>query len=159
MISVLMIIAEKKIMNILKKIILILKEKIKFKNNNINKSTSRYKYLPYLNEIINNSKKMLFQGINIIIDETVVLFHGRLNMVFQIPSKPNKWGFKIHNLMDINIHYINDMIMFRKKLYKLNAQDTKINLNDNLLIPWQIDYKENNIEFSSIHSLLQFIYL
>ena len=115
MISVLMIIAEKKIMNILKKIIPILKEKIKFKNNNINKSIPSQKYLPYLNEIINNSKKIQFQGINIIIDETVILFHGRLNMVFQIPSKPNKWGFKIHNLMDSNIHYINDMIIVQEK--------------------------------------------
>ena len=78
--------------------------------DNINKSDPGYKCLSYLNEIINNSKKYVIPGINITLDETLVFFGGSSNMIFYMPSKPYKWDFKVHSMVDSNTHYIYDII-------------------------------------------------
>ena len=39
-------------------------------------------------------------------------------MIFYIPSKPYKWGFKMDSMVDSNSHYIYDMIFDPGKNYK-----------------------------------------
>ena len=39
-------------------------------------------------------------------------------MVFYMPAKPSKWGFKMHSMVDSNTHYIYDLIFIPGKNYK-----------------------------------------
>ena len=69
-------------------------DNIEDKEDNINKKDPRYKCLSYLNEIIKNSKKYVMPGINITIDETLVFFRGRSNIVFYSLQNPQNGASK-----------------------------------------------------------------
>ena len=40
----------------------------------------------------------------------MIKFEGRNNMIFYILSKPIKWGFKLHCLVDRNTNYLYNVI-------------------------------------------------
>ena len=58
------------------------------RNDNLN--YPREKINAYLKRIIQNSQKYFILGKEITIDESMIKFEGRNNMIFYIPSKPIK---------------------------------------------------------------------
>ena len=75
---------------------------------------------------MDNSKKYIKLGRDITIDETMVFFRGRCSMIFYMPNKPIKWGFKFHCMVDSKTYYLFDMIFDPGKKYKeIVASNTK----------------------------------
>ena len=78
------------------------------RNDNLN--DPREKINAYLKRIIQNSQKYFILGKQITIVESMIKFEGRNNMIFYIPSKPIKLGFKLHCLVDSNSNYLFNVI-------------------------------------------------
>ena len=56
----------------------------------------------------------------------MVFFRGRCSMIFYMPNKPIKWGFKFHCMVDSKTYYLFDMIFDPGKKYKeIVASNTK----------------------------------
>ena len=87
----------------------------------LKKNDPRYK-LGKLMELLNERfYKYYILNQNITIDETMVHFKGTNSMKFYIPSKPHKWGFKLHLLSESLTGYTSKVLLDpgKKKDYLL----------------------------------------
>ena len=67
---------------------------------------------------MDNNKKYIKLGREITTNETIHFFRVRCYMIFYMPNKPIKLGFKLHCMDDSKIHYLFDMIFEPGKKYK-----------------------------------------
>lgn len=81
----------------------------------------------------------------IAIDETIVGFKGKSKMVFYIPSKPTKWGFKMHVLSESKSGYCCKILLDPGKAYKKNILNSKeygsSKLADNIVLKLTEGYR------------------
>lgn len=78
---------------------LIILKYLHFTDNTTNTSENRlYKFLKIMNEIVNNFKTVLKPGKEIVIDETMIPWRGRLRFRQYVPGKRHKYGIKMYKL-------------------------------------------------------------
>lgn len=65
-------------------------------------------------KLVNNFKKYKVPGENVVIDETMIPFRGRLSFRQYIPSKSARYGVKLFKICD-NIGYTYDLIIYSGK--------------------------------------------
>ena len=71
----------------------------------------RYKIYLFFSEIAFHCKKSWYLGLILTIDESMVTFKGMNKVLFFMPNKPNKQGFKIYILVDAMNTYVFNFIM------------------------------------------------
>ena len=129
------------------------------RNNNLN--YPREKINAYLKRIIQNSQKYFILGKEITIDESMIKFEGRNNMIFYIPSKPIKWGFKLHCLVDSNSNYLYNVIFDpgrdNKNLIIENVEDS-FTENIALSLVKNIENSGRTLFFDSWYSSISLIH-
>eukprot|EP01022_Parablepharisma_sp_SALTPOND_P002085 TRINITY_DN1085_c0_g1_i15.p1 TRINITY_DN1085_c0_g1~~TRINITY_DN1085_c0_g1_i15.p1 ORF type:complete len:473 (-),score=-9.90 TRINITY_DN1085_c0_g1_i15:159-1502(-) len=80
-------------------------------------------------------QKHYYPAQDVVIDESIVAFKGRSKMVFYIPQKPHKWGFKIHVLAESETGYVLDMEMDTKEHpHENSTQPVGFHLIDRLVM-------------------------
>ena len=67
----------------------------------------------FIEKIISNCKNLWSLGKEITIDETMVAFIGRSTMRFYMPTKPNKWIFKFHSLVESKTSFFLILFLFQ----------------------------------------------
>jgi len=72
------------------------------------------KIQPLVVKLVNNFKKYKVPGENVVIDETMIPFRGRLSFRQYIPSKSARYGVKLFKICD-NIGYTYDLIIYSGK--------------------------------------------
>lgn len=58
-----------------------------------------YKIIPFMEELATQFRNYYAPSQNLTVDESMISFKGRSKAKFYIPSKPTKWGFKLHCLV------------------------------------------------------------
>jgi len=98
----------------------------------------RYKLGKLLKFLEYNFKKNYIPDQKITIDETMVGFTGKNKMKFYIPTKPTKWGFKIHILSESKSGYCLSLILDPGKEFKHlvpnNSNEEIRNLSDKIVL-------------------------
>jgi hypothetical protein len=61
-----------------------------------------FKINPLINPVMKNIRKLYIPGDTVVIDETMILFRGRLKFRQYNPSKAHKYGIKIYKLCSLN---------------------------------------------------------
>jgi hypothetical protein len=93
--------------------------------------------------LVKNFKNNYFLGKNIKIDESLVYFRGRQQMKFYLPSKPYKWGFKLHLLCDSNSDYVYNIIFDPGKVNKEIITNDHDSLTDSIVLNLVEDLENN----------------
>ena len=94
------------------------KKKEKMSVNNSNYDDPRNKVNWFLKYLIRKFQASFHLGYDLTIDESMVFYKGRSKMKFYMPSKPCKYGFKLHCLVDSKTSYLYNLIMDPGRAYK-----------------------------------------
>lgn len=78
----------------------------------------RIKIEKFIELLSHNFRNFYYPGEILTIDESLVFFKGRQKMKFYLPSKPHKWGFKLHLLCDSNSDYVYNILFDPGKEFK-----------------------------------------
>ena len=101
----------------------------------INMEDPRIKVQHFLDKIVANGKKLFKCGRDVTIDESMIHFEGRSSLIFYMPAKPTKWGFKLHCLVDSKSHYFYDFIFDPGQNYKnLIMFNEEISFTENIVL-------------------------
>lgn len=74
-----------------------------------------YKLRPLLSALMANFKSAYTLGRELLIDEAMIGFKGRLFCIQYMPKKPTKWGMKAYVLADSNTGYIYNWKLYTGK--------------------------------------------
>lgn len=87
---------------------------IHFADNSVKDKDRLRKLKPLLDKLLNNFKQVLSPGREIIIDESMIPWRGRLLFKQYIPSKSHKYGVKFYKLCTID-GYTHNLIVYAGK--------------------------------------------
>ena len=124
---------------------------------NVKKKDPRYKLGKILDLLNEKFNKYYILEQQITIDETIVNFKGTNSMKFYIPSKPHKWGFKLHLLSESSTGYTSKVLMDpgrkRENLIGKNDENDNNNNNEKILKSEKIllELLDNNYRYKGYH--------
>ena len=126
----------------------------------INYEDPRVKVNHYLREIVDNGQKVFKCGRDLTIDESMIHFEGRSSLIFYMPAKPTKWGFKLHCLVDSKTHFFYNFIFDPGQNYKnLLIEDEEISFTENIVLSLlqKLEGKGHRVFFDSWYSSVSLI--
>ena len=81
-------------------------------NDQPNKDNQLWKIRPIMSRIFENYRKYFYPFRNVVIDESLMLFKGRVAFKQYIPSKRHRFGVKLFVLCDCETGFILDLIVY-----------------------------------------------
>ena len=116
----------------------------------------RYKLGKILDLLNDKFNKYYILEQQITIDETIVNFKGTNSMKFYIPSKPHKWGFKLHLLSESSTGYTSKVLMDpgRKRENLIGNNDENISNNNEKILKSEkilLELLDNNYRYKGYH--------
>lgn len=120
----------------------------------------RIKVKHYLEEIVANGQKIFSCGRDVTIDESMIHFEGRSSLIFYMPAKPTKWGFKLHCLVDSKSHYFYDFIFDPGQNYRnLIMEDEEISFIENIVLSLlkKLEHKGHRVFFDIWYSSVSLV--
>jgi len=136
------------------------KKKKKKAKKDLNFEDPRIKVKHYLEEIVANAQKIFTCGRDVTIDESMIHFEGRSSLIFYMPAKPTKWGFKLHCLVDSKSHYFYDFIFDPGQNYRnLIMEDEEISFTENIVLSLlkKLENKGHRVFFDSWYSSVSLV--
>jgi len=130
------------------------------KKKEINYEDPRIKVNHYLQSIVGNGQKVFKCGRDLTIDESMIHFEGRSSLIFYMPAKPTKWGFKLHCLVDSKTHYFYNFIFDPGQNYKnLIIEDEEISFTENIVLSLlqKLEGQGHRVFFDSWYSSVSLI--
>ena len=135
-------------------------KKKKKSRRDLNFEDPRIKVKHYLEEIVANGQKIFSCGRDVTIDESMIHFEGRSSLIFYMPAKPTKWGFKLHCLVDSKSHYFYDFIFDPGQNYRnLIMEDEEISFTENIVLSLlkKLEHKGHRVFFDSWYSSVSLV--
>lgn len=88
-----------------------------------------FKIKPLMKILIQNWQENYYPGKNVSVDESIIAFKGRTNMMQYMPQKPHKWGIKAWVLAEAKTGYI-----YNWEVYRGATGNTETGLTKNVVM-------------------------
>lgn len=102
-------------------------------NSTMDKSDPFAKISPFVNYLNERFEKFYCPEQELTIDESLIAFRGRVRFLFYIPSKPKRYGIKIHSLVESKSAYCLKILFDPGKAGKIKNEDEKIIKPENII--------------------------
>lgn len=102
-------------------------------NNNVDKEDSLFKLRMIIDHLKSTYKRLLYPFRNVCIDESLMLFKGRLSFKQFIPSKRHRFGIKLFLLCDCETGYILDFIIYTGAKTEIKSFDEELGKSGNIV--------------------------
>lgn len=130
-------------------------------SSNINKQDRLYKIRIVVDHFRKVFKSSLNPFENLVIDESLVLFKGRLSFRQYIPSKRHRFGVKFFVMVDCETGYILDFIIYTGVSSEIKVEDDKLGISGNVVMTltepyWNRGHKlftDNKIDIQALYYL------
>lgn len=109
-------------------------------NDNIDKNDRLYKIRCVVDHYKNSFKNSLYPFQNLVIDESLMLFKGRISFRQYIPSKRHRFGIKFFVLVDCETGYILDYIIYTGSATEIREIDEKFGKSGNIVLTLTENY-------------------
>lgn len=103
-------------------------------NDNVDKSDKLFKVRYVLDHIKSSYKRVMQPYQNLCIDESLMLYKGRLGFKQYIPSKRHRFGIKFFMLCDCKTGYIIDFIIYTGANTEINTSVVDIGKSGNIVL-------------------------
>ncbi|KAJ8949794.1 hypothetical protein NQ318_000492 [Aromia moschata] len=103
-------------------------------NDNIDKNDRLYKIRCVVDHFKNSFKNSLYPFQNLVIDESLMLFKGRISFCQYIPSKRHRFRIKFFVLVDCETGYILDYIIYTGSITEIGEIDEKFGKSGNIVL-------------------------
>lgn len=103
-------------------------------SGNVNPEDKLFKIRMAVNHFRNAFKKCLYPFQNIVIDESLLLFKGRISFRQYIPSKRHRFGVKFFVMVDCETGYILDFIIYTGASTEIKVIDDELGISGNVVM-------------------------
>lgn len=103
-------------------------------NTNVNKNNSSFKIRCIVDHFKSVFKSSLYPFQNLVIDESLMLFKGRISFRQYIPSKRHRFGMNFFVLVDCETGYILDFIIYTRSSTTVTEFDSKVGKSGNIVL-------------------------
>lgn len=109
-------------------------------NANVNKNDKLFKIRFVVDHFRKTFRDSLYPFQNLVIDESLVLFKGRISFRQYIPSKRHRFGIKFFIIVDCETGYILDFLIYTGGTTEINEFDTKLGKSGNIVMTLTAPY-------------------
>lgn len=112
-------------------------------NNNIDRNDKLFKIRMLLNHVRKAYSDTFYPFQNLCIDESLMLFKGRLSFKQYIPSKRHRFGIKFFVLCDCETGYILDFIIYCGKESDIQEVEQEAGISGNIVLTMMQPYLDS----------------